>query len=250
MSSYTPKIDDVARIVLAAYHGLRPQTDEDRDINKALEQHLHNWLSSDNRKLTNAADYCIGRFVTAELDFRSEGNRGLGRSTEYWPRFGGKYRHVLQSLNTDSIEQLSRAFSDEVLCGYLFSEYLIECVIGRLVPRDEFPDGSEGMFKRWVPTIYYKPPGQPTFDTKFSQENGEAYYDIKKLWGHSTGDVIHALFRQFDIPVDKFAQTLIRQYFDAGIMLRVTEMKRVSDSEYYDAVTAGGYSAVTNRDGK
>lgn len=245
MTQYTPKIDDVSRIVFSAYGTLQPETDEDRAVNEALENQLRNWFAADERQLSDAANYCINRFVVAELDYTTEGDRGLGRMTDYWARFGGKYRHIISKLDTESTEALHRAFSDALCCGYLFSEYLIECAAGALVPRDEFPDGSEGVFERWVPTIYDKS-GPPAFDAEFAQDNGQAYYDIKGLWGHATGDVIHSLFERHNIPVDKYAQTLIRQYFDAGVMLRITEMNRVSDAEHYDTVTSGGYSAATN----
>lgn len=244
MSKFTPKIDDVSRIVFSAYDTLQPETDEDRAVNDALENQLRNWFSSSDRQLSDAANYCINRFVTAELDFTTDGDRGLGRMTEHWARFGGKYRRIVSALDSESIEDLRRAFSDALLCGYLFSEYLIECAAGTLVPRDAFPDGSEGVFERWVPTIYDKS-GPPAFDAEFAKDNGKAYYDVKGLWGHATGDVIHSLFHLHSIPVDDYAQTLIRQYFDAGVMLRVTEIERVSDAEHYDTVTSGGYSAAT-----
>lgn len=245
MPKYTPSISNVAQAVLFGYGDLRPKTDEDRRVNAALEHHLRQWFSSVDRQLTNAADYCIDRFVNAEIDFHTEGNRGLGRMTDYWARFGGKYRKVLRSLDPNSLQELRRAFADQLLCGYLFGEYLIECTAGKKVPRDHFPDGPEGVFERWVPTIYDKS-GPRAFDKEFSHEAGQSYYDVKGLWGHATGDAVHACFQRHGIPIDEYAQLLLRQYFDAGIMLRVTEMERVSDDEHYDTITSGAYSATKN----
>lgn len=44
--------------------------------------------------------------------------------------------------------------------------------------------------------------------------------------GHAAGDVVHDTFRRIEILVNDFAQLLIRQYFDAGMMLRLAETER------------------------
>ncbi len=245
MPNYTPSIGDVSQTVLSAFDTLKPENDDDRRINAELVQHLRQWFSSGDRILTDAAEYSINRFVNAELDFETDGNRGLGRMTDDWARFGGKYRETLRSLDSESIQNLRRAFSDQLLCGYLFAECLLQSA-GQAVPRDSFPDGSEGVFQRWIPLIYYKF-GPPSFDEEFSGDNAQSYYDAKGLWGHSTGDVIHNQFRASAIAVDQYAQQLIRQYFDAGVMLRVTEIERISDDQHYDTVTSGvTKNTVTN----
>ena len=78
-----------------------------------------------------------------------------------------------------------------------------------------------------------------------ARQGEQQYYDVKGIWGHGTGDAIHDCFNQSGIPIDDFEHLLLKQYFDAGIALRLVEARPLSDTEHADVVTAGGYSAVT-----
>jgi hypothetical protein len=243
VAPYTPSLPNLSRIILSAYDTLKPETAEDAQVNEQLVSHLRQWLASPDRTISDSAVYSINRFIDAELDFKTAGNRGMGRMTDYWPRFGGKYRDILAGTSTEILEKLKLAFCDEVATGYLFAEHLVECMSSHPVPRVSFPNGREGVFEQWVPTIY-SANGPRAFDAEFASENEKSYYDVKGLWGHAPGDVVHGHFTAFGIPVDDFAQLLIRQFFDAGVMLRVAEMRRMSEAEHFDIVTAGGYSAA------
>lgn len=242
MSSVQLSVSQVSTSVLDAYDTLQPATQDDHRVNLELKQHVATWFSSSNRKLNQASKYCIDRFVSSEIDFKTPGDRGPGRMTSFPPRFGGKYGNLLERIDSNLRSSIADAFANHILCGYFFCEHLLECRAGRLIGRDRFPDGPEGVFNRWVPTIYYQL-GPPVFDKSFSQDNGQSYWDAKGLWGNATGHLILDYFEKIAVPHDDFADGLIRKFFDAGIMLRITEIKRISESQHFDNVTAGGYSA-------
>jgi hypothetical protein len=239
---------EVAESILAANRALQADTEEERQINDALCKQLESWFSSEHVIVSDAAQLCIERFVTSELDYLTDGSRGLGRMTDYWPRFGGRYRKAIKEASDSAIKQLHNAFTNQLLSGYFFAEYLLETSWEKEVPRDLFPDGSEGVFKRWVPMIYFKE-GPPVFDAAFAKADADSYYGIKGVWGRATGNRIFSLFERMSIPVDDYACTLIRQFFDAGIMLRTTEMKRIPDEEHLSIVTAGAYSIPKQQGG-
>lgn len=56
---------------------------------------------------------------------------------------------------------------------------------------------------------------------------------------------IHDCFNQAGIPIDDFEHLLLKQYFDAGIALRLVEAKPLTKTAHEDVVTGVGYSAVT-----
>ncbi|HUY36473.1 MAG TPA: hypothetical protein VMV69_27295 [Pirellulales bacterium] len=246
-TAHTPSVPDVARLILGAYDALRPETDEDAKVKECLVAQVSQvraWFESPDRTLTDAACYSINHFLDSELDFATPGNRGMGRMTENWSRFGGQCRQELKSLPQETVSRLRRAFTDQIVSGYLFAEYLLECSLNAAVPRAEFPSGAEGIFEQWIPTIYSQT-GPPAFDAQFvSAGDPQSYYNVKGLWGYATGDVVHALFQEIGVPVDAFAELLIRQYFDAGMMLRTTEMRRMSEEERFDVASGGAYSLV------
>ena len=46
-------------------------------------------------------DYCIGKFVQTELDYQTDGDRGMGRMSNFVPRLGGYFRKNFLSLNSN-----------------------------------------------------------------------------------------------------------------------------------------------------
>lgn len=244
MPQRDPRLTDIINAVLDSYGALQPQTNEDREVNAQLIAHLQTWFESGDRQISTAATTVVSRFVDSELDFTTQGNRGMGRMTDYWPRFGGKHRKVLKRAATPLIHELHRLFTRQIYCGYFFAEYLIECMSGSRLQRDPASHDHEKVLYQWVPLIYSES-GAPRFDTAMAEQGEQQYYDVKGLWGHGTGDAIHDCFNQAGIPIDDFEHLLLKQYFDAGIALRLVEAKALSETVHADVVTAGGYSALT-----
>src|SRR5437899_654329 len=82
--------------VLQCYAQLKPQTAEDRQVNEGLVSHLTNWFNSKSRMISDAAAKCCDQYLSSELDSASPGNRGLGRMTDFEPRFAAKHRPTFQ----------------------------------------------------------------------------------------------------------------------------------------------------------
>lgn len=151
MSTRDPRLTDITTAVLASYGTLQPETAEDREVNAQLIAHLQSWLESNDRDISMAATAVVARFVDAELDFTTDGNRGMGRMTDYWPRFGGKHRSILKHAPASVIRDLHRLFSRQAFCGYLFAEYLVETMSGAPLPRDPASNNHEKFLYQWVP---------------------------------------------------------------------------------------------------
>jgi hypothetical protein len=234
-------VEDVRQCVLSAYDKLEPKTDEDRAINAELIAHVTKWFHSSDRRVTHAAKSCLDRFIAAELDYVTAGNRGMGRMSEYWPRFGGKHREKLRTNSTWSVDEFARIFGRHISCGYFFVEYLIECFSGKNFDRDTRMESASALFDQWIPMIY-SPTGPPAFDKAMEEGGGEQYYTLKGLWGQSTGNAIHERMRRCTITIGEFEGVLIRQYFDAGIILRVLESRPLSEDAIRDVATGGAYS--------
>lgn len=96
-----------------------------------------------------AIDHCLDRFIQAELDFESPGNRGLGRLSEAVPRYGAHYRRHLRRLDPEELSTIDSLIRTQVLTGYL----------SFVLPREE-PVESTGvgdgnhLFRQWIPHIY------------------------------------------------------------------------------------------------
>jgi hypothetical protein len=235
-------IPSICERILAAYDTLEPETPEAAANNSELIEHLASWLHFSDRTISPPALHCIGRFADAELDFDTPENRGLGRMTDECPRFGGKYRAALRHISPQDLKTGHAAFSESLAAGYFFAEYLLESFSEQPVSRSPAVSAPNALFEQWVPTIYSSI-GPPEFDKRFADNPN--YYELKALWGHAFGDIIHDWFERHQIPVDEYAQHLIRQYFDAGVMLRVTEATPMPKSEYADLVTGGMHSLVS-----
>ena len=247
MPLYKPSTCELGNIVLSAYSTLNPQSAEDRQVNASLVAHVDQWFKSSDRQVSNPAAESVNQFIAAELDFVTTGNRGMGRLNDDWPRLGGKYRSILKTMSDENIKELHQVLGDQVACGYLFCEYLVQCVTGSNVPRIDYSNASAELLESWVPTIYSQF-GPRAFDARMERENPNGYYDVKGLWGHATGDLVDGVFRKNRIPIDEFFQLLLRQYFDAGMMLRLAETERSTKVNRTEPVlTEGKYSHAPSK---
>ena len=95
-----------------------------------------------------AIDYCLRRYITAECDAATPGERGLGRVSTAPPRLGGYCRRQITALDPASTSRLYFLIQDVVLRGYLAQALLIDDL-----PPVRITD-SEVIFRKWVPVIY------------------------------------------------------------------------------------------------
>jgi len=92
--------------------------------------------------------YCINKYISAELDYLTPGERGLGRLSTYIPRFGAAFRKSLSKLNPDKLDKLSDLLVDLILRGYLLVIIFLQekAEISKLT--------KEELFEEWIPNIY------------------------------------------------------------------------------------------------
>jgi len=94
-------------------------------------------------------NFCMHRYIQAELDSRTPGNRGLGRMTTGIPRFAAYMRKHISILSEKDISELYRLIQDLMINGYLIHALFIENPIKK-------PSLSRGktLYERWIPEIY------------------------------------------------------------------------------------------------
>lgn len=94
-------------------------------------------------------DYCISKYLEAEFDTKTEGVRGLGRTTESVPRLGGYYRKEFSKLGPNTIEELKVVTREILLRGYLVHLMSIDQGNASLSS-----PAKEEVYKKWIPRIY------------------------------------------------------------------------------------------------
>ena len=213
------------QLVLDSYATLKPNTAEEKEINHRIVTALDEWFSEPCRTVSIEARYAAKKFFTSEMDWLTPGQRGMGRVTEYEPRFAAKYRSGLKNsdLSTTNIQSL---FHQHMFLGYLFVEYLFESYYEKTVPRPSAGLGIENtMFTEWVPLLYSEG-GAPSFDAMMTDQAGESqYWPVKSLWMESTLEPIKRLLKSYRVELDDESRLMMLRYFDAGIAFRLIEAK-------------------------
>ena len=102
-----------------------------------------------------AIEYCINSFVETELDYKTPGERGLGRITTETPRFGAYYRDELKNLDRGKIENIAQCIHDIILMGYTFWAIYT----GKTVQSGKYSDGKV-LYKKWIELAYAGDPSE------------------------------------------------------------------------------------------
>ena len=100
-----------------------------------------------------AISFCIDNYLTAEMDYHTQGNRGLGRMSDNIPRFGGYFRKPLSSLSQEDKAQLLTYFQDIILRGYLVHALFAEAKIDKPIQTD-----ITTIYEKFIPSIYMTNP--------------------------------------------------------------------------------------------
>ena len=119
------------------------------DIDSALDDIKPNLENLPTKYSARVVEPCIEKFVDAELDFHSPGNRGIGRISEAIPRYGAYFKRFLQPLEQDSLARVRMLIEDQVLVGYLSHCYWCEEPLGEPTITD-----GETLFRAWIPVVY------------------------------------------------------------------------------------------------
>ena len=100
----------------------------------------------------SVANACIYRFVTAELDYVTPGDRGLGRIDTHLPRFAAYHRERLREAGEPLADAVRSAIEQVMMSGYAIS-----VALHKETPVASTPDTVEDVFRAWVLSIYITP---------------------------------------------------------------------------------------------
>jgi len=159
--------------------------------------------------------YCLEKYINAELDFVTAGNRGIGRLTELIPRFGAYFRKALRNMSEVDLSKLYDIIQDLILRGYLVHVLFVEESV-----RGSVISSGEDLYEKWIPGIYAEDPsvmGEALRNVlAISTESG--YKTLKKFMNS------HKMIGGSFFSIDKTDQ-IVFYYPLAGFGLGVVETK-------------------------
>lgn len=161
-----------------------------------------------------AMDYCLERYIGAELDFKSSGDRGLGRISTEVPRLGAYFRKPMSKLDESELSELHNILQQIVLSGYLTYALVMEDPLKTA----KLTGGSE-IYEKWLPRVYSTDPSQTPehlqgYMAAFSNVASERWTSFSTRHGMKGGGA----FSQDKTPV------ILVYYIIGGFWLRATEV--------------------------
>lgn len=132
--------------------GILESFKEHQDIIQMIETKYSTLRNSVN---IEKLDYCIDKYVNAELDFRAEGMRGIGRASTFVPRLGAYYRESFSNFTQEEIDKLYNLIQDILLIGYLSFVFLME-------EKSQFDTSinTEKLCEAWITGMYGSDPSE------------------------------------------------------------------------------------------
>lgn len=106
---------------------------------------IENFLTTHN---SETISYCVDTYVDSELDFKTPGERGLGRVSDGVPRFGGYFRKSLSRLTKEEMKELELLLKKTIYIGYIVHVGWMDNTSSSInVERNQ-------LFAKWIPRIY------------------------------------------------------------------------------------------------
>ncbi|NBG88924.1 hypothetical protein [Isachenkonia alkalipeptolytica] len=90
-------------------------------------------------------EYCIDKFIKAEMELQSSSVRGVGRLTDQIPRFGGVYRKQILHFYKEEIAELEELFKELIYIGYFTHITLYEQFLKTPVCKDQYK-----LYQMWI----------------------------------------------------------------------------------------------------
>lgn len=113
-------------------------------------EHLESYFKAfRNNYNCEVISYCLEKYINAELDFATPGDRGIGRVSLVIPRFGAYFRKQLSVTSKNDLTKLYNLIQDIIIRGYLIHLLSMEEPIKNSVILK-----GEEIFKKWIPGIY------------------------------------------------------------------------------------------------
>jgi hypothetical protein len=157
-------------------------------------------------------NYCLEKFLHAEFDYQTAGNRGLGRMTEHWPRLAGYFRGAFSKLSPEKNKEL-----DSLITGLIAKCYIFLILISDKPMEQSKLKTGEQLYEKWIPQIY-------TFDLSGMGDNvGNLLFALIE----KDHENIKNFFKQNGMTPGFFGgdktDEILNGYIAAGIVLRVVE---------------------------
>ncbi len=224
------RVRDVAGAVVEAYGEFTAPTDEARQQLARIREHVQFWFDSPARRVTDAAAYSIDKFADGEADHVTPGNRGFGRIGDNTPRLAARNRSAISRMNGEVRQQLIHLIRRHIVCGYLFAESGFE------LNRENDPQVSpEKLFEMWVPSIY-----SSFFNLEPRSIEEE---EIKSIWFGATGRSIRDHLQTHGANWQELDMLILTYYFDGGMLLRMLEVRPLTDEQVSNIATGGAYGS-------
>jgi len=98
---------------------------------------------------------CFSPYIRAELDFRTLGDRGLGRVSTSIPRLGAYFRKPMSRLSDVELRDLYGIIQDLMLRGYFTRALLLETP-----PKRAVLTAAPELYETWLAGFYSSDPSQ------------------------------------------------------------------------------------------
>lgn len=159
--------------------------------------------------------YCIRKFVKAEMDYITVGERGIGRASTFYPRLGAYLRKPISRLNNIDKDMFFVLLEKNILLAYLaHGLFFSDCL-----PTNEF--SAIELFKKWIPLAY-------TGDNFISKEH---YNYIMAITSYSSADLVGFLkdknIKGGGIFLKDKTNEILSMHIVAGLKLRAIEIGQV-----------------------
>ncbi len=116
-----------------------------KEIQKLFQKNFNEFRKDCNLDMLN---YCIGRYIEAELDYVTPGERGLGRISTTPPRFAAYFRKQMARLSSEKKDELYELIQDLILGSYLIRTLFYTGKSRR------YNKNIKKLFESWISKIY------------------------------------------------------------------------------------------------
>lgn len=161
-----------------------------------------------------ALTYCLGQYISAELDCETPGKRGLGRLTTDTPRLGGYFRRRMAALDRAQLDLLYHLIEKLIITGYLSIVIWVE-----EEPQKHRMIAGVELYEKWIPGIYHSlqplPKEVTSAFTAFCTSSFEELKQFLRSHGMTGGGLFSA---------DK-TEKILSHYAFAGAALRFSELE-------------------------
>jgi len=128
-----------------AFNSIQEEFQDSSEIWKLIQKHFDEFRKDCNLDMLN---YCIGRYIEAELDYVTPGERGLGRISTTPPRFAAYFRKQMARLSSEKKDELYEFIQDLILRSYLFRTLVYTGKSRR------YNKNIKKLFESWISKIY------------------------------------------------------------------------------------------------